>query len=62
MTRKELSQLYPKRVIAAQETREDAQGHENGNEGWNIYAENNTRLCGAYGRVRRSRASKLPAS
>lgn len=33
MTRKELSQLYPKRVIAAQETREDAQGHERGGEG-----------------------------
>ena len=33
MTRKELSQLYPKRIIAAQETRGDAQGHENGNEG-----------------------------
>ena len=33
MTRKELSQLYPKRVIAAQKLRGDAQGHENGGEG-----------------------------
>lgn len=62
MTRKELSQLYPKRVIAAQKPRGDAQGHKSGGEGWNIYAENKTRLCGACGRVRRSRASKLSAS
>lgn len=33
MTRKELSQLYPKRVIAVQETRGDAQEHGNDDEG-----------------------------